>query len=77
MTTKDSDTVDKEQAQPPLIPLSLEEQQLLGKKLAEKIRELADLERDAAKDRKASKKTRDGLSREIAAIASTIRQQGR
>jgi len=69
--------IDTDKAQPPLIPMSAEEMQAAGQKLAEKIRELEDLKKVHTKERTTMKKDRDKLATEVSAIASTIRQHGR
>jgi hypothetical protein len=66
-----------EEAQPALIPMSEDELRSAGRELAVKVAELEELEADHAEIRKAQRKERDGLKKKIAAIASTIRQQGR
>ena len=70
-------TTDPEQAQPSLIPLTPEELEAAGKKLAEKVRELELMKQDHAEARTEMKDARDVLEGEISAIASTIRRHGR
>ncbi len=72
-----ADAIDKDDAQPPLVPLSEDELKKAGKKLAGKIRELEDLEAEHKELREEQKAERTKLKGEIAAIATTIRQQGR
>jgi predicted nucleic acid-binding Zn-ribbon protein len=74
MTT---DAIDQEHAQPSLIPLSAEELEAAGKKLAEKVRELEEMKEDHAEQRTEMQENRKALEAEISSIASTIRQHGR
>jgi predicted nucleic acid-binding Zn-ribbon protein len=72
-----SEPVDKDKVQPPLIPLSPEELEAAGKKLAEKVRELEELKEQHEEGRKFMSEARKKLEGEISSIASTIRQHGR
>lgn len=63
--------------QPPLIPLSPEELEAAGKKLAEKVRELEELKKAHDAERKDMSEDRKKLEGEISSIASTIREHGR
>lgn len=66
-----------EDAQPALIPMSEAEVFEAGKKLAQKVRELEEMEVEHDKERKGFREEETALKEEIAAIASTIRSQGR
>jgi len=63
--------------QPPLVPLSEEEMQKAGKKLARMTGELEAMEVDHAEIRKEQKTERDKLRSDINGLAQTIRDQGR
>jgi hypothetical protein len=69
--------IDKDLAQPPLIPMSDVELKAAGKQLAQKVRELEDMKREHAAEAKERSEDRAGLQAEVSAIASTIRQHGR
>jgi len=75
--TKPKPAIDKDLAQPPLIPMSEAELKEAGQKLASKVRELEDMKREHAAEAKERSEDRAGLQAEISAIASTIRQHGR
>jgi hypothetical protein len=69
--------IDKDLAQPPLIPMSDAELKKAGTKLAEKVRELEDMKKEHAEEATMRSNDRKGLQDEISAIASTIRSHGR
>jgi hypothetical protein len=64
-------------AQPPLIPMSDDEMHKAGKKLAKKVADLEEMELEHDETRKEMRKDEANLKGEIAAIASTITNQGR
>ena len=72
-----NEKVDKDLAQPPLVPMSDAELKAAGKKLAQKVRELEDMKKEHAEESTARAADRKALQDEISAIASTIRQHGR
>ena len=74
MTT---DAIDHERAQPSLIPLTADELEAAGKKLAEKVRELEVMKEAHAAERAEAKEEREQLEADISSIASMIRQHGR
>lgn len=63
--------------QPPLVPLSEDEMQKAGKKLARMTGELEAMEVDHAQIRKEQKTERDKLRSDIHGLAQTIRETGR
>jgi hypothetical protein len=68
---------DPDDEQPPLVPMSEEELQRAGKRLARLTGELNAMEIDHAEIRKEQKTERDKLRSDILGLAETIRQQGR
>lgn len=74
---KPTRAIDKDLAQPPLIPMSDTELKAAGRKLAQKVRELEDMKKEHAEDATERSHDRKTLQDEVLAIASTIRQHGR
>lgn len=70
-------THEAQDAQPPLIKMSREELEEAGQSLAGKISELEELEASHKASREGQSAERKKVKGEIAAIASTIRNQGR
>lgn len=69
--------VDVDEQQPPLVPLSEKELKDAGKKLAGLVRDLEDLTTSHQGLRAEMKAERTAVREEMAAVAQTIRQQGR
>lgn len=67
---KDPDAIDRDQAQPALVPMSADELKAAGRTLATKIRELEEMEQEHAEERKDRKEERDALRKQIASMAS-------
>jgi hypothetical protein len=70
-------SVDRDEIQPPLIPMTDDELRAAGRKLATLVRELADMSADHALKRTEMKTRRDEKREEIETLAQSIRQQGR
>jgi len=75
--TKPTPPVDKDLAQPPLVPMTDAELKAAGSKLAQKVRELEDMKKEHAEEATERSNDRKGLQDEVSAIASTIRRHGR
>lgn len=67
----------REDTQPPLVPMSADELAAAARLLAAKIREREELVGEHAEQQAEFKAARETLDNDIAAIASTIRSQGR
>jgi F0F1-type ATP synthase membrane subunit b/b' len=68
---------DPEDVQPPLIPMSDEELKKAGREMANLVHLLEDMEEEHAETNKEYREERDRVRKELSALASTFRQQGR